>query len=303
MSSISLSRAISSNYIQGFIGLAQGSTSGTAALRGGGGVTISSALRSGARLLVGAVQTLNATITVVNVSRGSLDQLNTYTDQLLDLAKTASASTTSPQARRDLDLRFKAIGNDFKDLLEQSKIQDNNYLTKGGLEAIFQRAGLDANTSDSIGDVFADFQVTEVDDYLASPSNVGKRPAPIPVSAYTPKTKSTKVYDSIFDATRSITNRADAYLMVEDLKALKGQIEHNISAYDGVVDVLGKNLTLIRETGLAFLDASSQITSFKDAEAAAQFIQDEVRKNASAALSQAENLEPMTVAALALGSG
>ena len=51
---------------------------------------------------------------------------------------------------------------------------------------------------------------------------------------------------------------------------------------------------------MAFLDLSEQITSTAEAEDVANQLRDRIQRDAPAALSQAENLEAIIVAALAL---
>ncbi|RIL09900.1 MAG: hypothetical protein DCC75_05525 [Proteobacteria bacterium] len=96
----------------------------------------------------------------------------------------------------------------------------------------------------------------------------------------------------------SVATRPDAYRTLTDLKALKKQIESNISALDNAKEAIEANIDIVRAAGLAFLELSDQIASEEDAEEVAFKLQRLIRKNASKALSQAENLEPIVVAAL-----
>ena len=90
--------------------------------------------------------------------------------------------------------------------------------------------------------------------------------------------------------------------MLYDLKELKKQIEANKKALRNAVEVIGENLALVRGAGFAFLDLSNQVTSAETAEQVANKLQAMIRANAPGALSQAENLESITVAALTLDS-
>ena len=82
--------------------------------------------------------------------------------------------------------------------------------------------------------------------------------------------------------------------------ALKKQIKDNKKALDAGVEFIGKNIDLVRAAGLAFLKLSDQVTNEKDAVKVADSLRTEIQQNAPAALAQAENLEPIIVAALAL---
>ena len=107
-------------------------------------------------------------------------------------------------------------------------------------------------------------------------------------------------FQSLFSSDANIRSRPNAFRMSVDLKALRKQIDENLIALDDALKTLGKNLELARATGLAFLDASQTIGSAADASAVASALRSAIRNNAPQALSQAENLEPIIVAALAL---
>ncbi len=105
--------------------------------------------------------------------------------------------------------------------------------------------------------------------------------------------------DSLFTGDEAnIRSRPNAVRTLNDLKALKKQIGDNEKAIDFALDTLRKNVTLTREAGLAFLEIADQITSESKAEDVARRLHSEILGNATAALSQAENLEPLVLAAL-----
>lgn len=107
--------------------------------------------------------------------------------------------------------------------------------------------------------------------------------------------------NSIFDESRSIANRGQAFRTLDDLYALKDQLKSNISALDGARQTLGDNIKLVRSTGLAFLEAADQVRNSIDAEKLAENLRQRIRDSAPTALSQAENLNPLVVAALTHG--
>ncbi|MBN8549853.1 MAG: hypothetical protein J0M12_11110 [Deltaproteobacteria bacterium] len=106
---------------------------------------------------------------------------------------------------------------------------------------------------------------------------------------------------SIFDDSRDISKRGQAFRTLEDLKALKSQISKNLQALDGARNVLQDNIKLVRATGLAFLEMAEQVRTSVDAETLAESLRQRIRASAPTALSQAENLNPITVAALTYG--
>ncbi len=112
--------------------------------------------------------------------------------------------------------------------------------------------------------------------------------------------RSSAEYEEIFDGTLDIASRPNAYRMLHDLKALREEMHKNMKGIDYAVEVIGKNIDLVRASGFAFLNLSSSISSSDDAEKVAALLRDEIRKNARGALAQAENLENIVVASLAL---
>jgi hypothetical protein len=121
-------------------------------------------------------------------------------------------------------------------------------------------------------------------------------------AAFSSAARISNQFESIFDSERSIATRPGAYDMLNDLKALKSQLKKNLSAIDEARGVLEDNIKLVRVTGLAMLDLSSQIKSDATAAQVAQLLQEKIRSDAGAALSQAENLDPIMVAVLTLAS-
>lgn len=309
MTVTSLRAVVDESFVLRFAGLAQSGSSNQSlakALKGeGGGNKIETGLRFGARTFATAVQALNSGIAVLNISQSTLTGLGKLTDDMIALADEASQSTTSSQARRRLDLEFKQLGNKFQEVVDEAKLGETEYLTVDGLSHMLTNLGLDENTSDSIAAVFKKFVVPDGDDTLASEETKGARPVRIPAGAYTtPVTvaRTSKEYEEIFDGTVDLTTRPGAYQLLNDLKGLKGQIEDNLSALDNAVTVVGQNIDLVRAAGLAFLDISDKIGSETDADAIATQLRDRIRKDAPAALAQAENLIPIVIAALAFDS-
>ena len=112
--------------------------------------------------------------------------------------------------------------------------------------------------------------------------------------------RSTAEYEKIFDGTVNILTRPNAYRMLHDLKAMKAQLSDNLDGVNYATDIILKNIDLVRAAGFAFLDLSSTVSSEDDADKVAALLRDNIRKNAPAALAQAENLQNIAVAALAL---
>ena len=310
MSKVSLTDAINESFITRFRGLSaqQGSTSNY--IPGGNAnstTNISSGLRTGAKLMWNAIQNLNSVIAVLNISEDSLNKLEEITGEVIDLAKKATEAGSGSQARQKLSMEFQSFGGRFFEIVENAKIEKKDYLTTKGLSEILTAAGLDEASSQSIEDLFSEFQVIDDVGSLAADEIKGRRPVKIPPSAYTTTgggtvSKQSKEYDSVFDTTRSLRTMPDAYRLLSDVTALHDQIQKNKEAILNAKEIVGKNVDLVRATGLAFLDISETITDEKDAEKVAQDLRDKIRMDAKSALSQAENLDSIIVAALAFES-
>lgn len=105
-------------------------------------------------------------------------------------------------------------------------------------------------------------------------------------------------YDSVVDAGASIRKRPGAFQVLGDLKALKTQLDSNIQAIDDITAYVSDNIKLVRGAADAFISLTNQISSISSAEQLAQKLRTEILRNAPGALSQAENLQTLAVAAL-----
>jgi hypothetical protein len=269
MSSVTLSQVVNESFINRFAGLAKSSSSSSSnpLKASSGGDTISTGLRYGARVFASAVQGINSAITVVNLSEAGLDRLDGLTDELIDVAKQATSASIGQQKREELNTRFRRLGKEFQEVVEETEVADKKILTTGGLSEYLQIVGLDRETSDSIAAVFDEFKVNK-DDELASEDTKGSRPVAIPPGAYAGGSTASRNYTSVFDA--DISDRPSAYSVLNDLKAIKAQIKTNTTALEDAKEVIGKNLELVRAAGFAFLDLSSQITTSDDAASVAE---------------------------------
>jgi flagellin-like hook-associated protein FlgL len=305
MARISLRAVLDDTLIKKFQGLASGSKSSgqaiVASLKGKSSeVNIATGLRVGARTFGTAVQGLNTAITFLNTSKASLGELSKVTDEMINLADTASKSTTSSQERYEADLDFQRLGDKFQRIVKNSKLGDREILTVDGLSEFLKVVGLDEDSSQSIKAVFDKFKVPVGDDSLASEEAQGPRPAQIPRQAYSATAAFTADYENIFDEEATLRTRPNAYKLLGDLNALKDQIDGNVKALDNGIEVIGKNIDLVRATGLAFLDMSDQINSADTADQVASQLRQKINADVPGALAQAENLESIIVAALSL---
>ena len=305
MARISLNKVVTDTLVKRFQGLASGGGSNeqslAKALRGDSSeASIRSGLRTGAQTFAKAIQGLNLGITFFNTAKATLEDLDKITDKLIELAQRSSKSTTSSQERYEADLEFKKLGRSFKKIVDEAKIGENEFLNLEGISGFLLNFGLDQKSSQSIEETFKKFKVVAGDDSLASLNAQGPRPARIPPQAYSATAGFSVEYEKIFEEQVSIRTRPNAYKVLSDLEALKKQITDNSKALDNGIEIIGKNIDLVRAAGFAFLDLSEQISDSDTADEVAQQLRRRIRIDAPGALSQAENLESIVVAALAL---
>jgi hypothetical protein len=187
MARISLDTVISREFIGRLQGLASGSNSEnlTAALSGNStSVTISDGLRLGAKTYSTAVGSLNSTIALVNVARGDMLKLQELTEDMIGIVERATRASTGQQTRTKLDREFRALANEFVEVIDNAELSDQEYLTVEGLTDIFTSIGLDPEASSGIAAVFEQFMLADEDDTLASGEMKGSRPVPIPRGSF-----------------------------------------------------------------------------------------------------------------------
>ena len=320
MTGISLKRIINESFIQRFQGVAKKQSSGNnlaSTLNGQSTkITVSQGLRQGAQTYANAIQGLNAIGSVVNLARFNLQELSEVTDKLISLTERATLPTSSKQTRRQLNSQFRKLGKEFQDIVENAKNGERDILSKEDLQELFVIVGLDSTSSESVADFFSSLMFSGDDELLASDETKADRPLGLPPSAYKKtitisdgmggriekeirQTPSPDTKD-LFDAENSIVRRVDAFKNLEDLKAVKQQIDDNLDALDDGVDFLQNVSDLIRATGLAMLEISDTITGEGDAFQVARELRAAIRKDAPAALAHADLLDPIAAAALLL---
>jgi hypothetical protein len=105
-------------------------------------------------------------------------------------------------------------------------------------------------------------------------------------------------FAALFDGEANLLSRRAAVQVGAQLAAVGERIATNIEALENARSVIGQNLDLVRASGFAFLDISNEISGEEEASQVAGLLARRIREDAKGALSQAENLELMVVAAL-----
>ncbi|RMG41719.1 MAG: hypothetical protein D6719_07950 [Candidatus Dadabacteria bacterium] len=298
---------IDGDFINKLGAIARGEDSAKAnlqkALRGGSDPVQSAAegLRLGARTYATAVQGINLAASVVNLAQADLEKIDKLADQMIEVATKATRSSASQQKRRNLNFEFRSLAKEMETIVNSASLGQFDYLEVSGLEEVFVTIGLDPKRSDSTADIFNSFTTVDGHQLLASEKIRGRRPVPVPAGIPGNKHVSEAGNADLFSAKRTILRQADAFAAVEDLSALKNQIKNNTEVLERARGLLQDNLVLVRETGLALLDMSDQLTTEKDANDLARELRKRIRREAgTAVLAQAENLEPLAVATLTL---
>ncbi|NBW39842.1 hypothetical protein EBR25_02445 [bacterium] len=256
---------------------------------------ISISVRAGSQMYARALTGINFGVSFINFAQSDLESIQKLTREIIrSVEKTASPNSSRAErveAQRTIDEHGAVI----KDTIRNSYFGKKNYLEKDVLINIFEEIGLVADKSEPLQNAFdqlltigkdgalADLDIKGVNSNL--PREVGK-----PSSFHND--------EPLFGGRRTITKAADAYAILDDLKAFDAQLTSNLNALNSLSEVLGQNSLLVRSTALAFIEIGKSINSETDAGDVARKLQGMILKDARAALSQAENLEPLIVATL-----
>lgn len=187
MSSVGLRGVVTGSFLLS-LGAAAPSARASSPLSSSSTTSLSQSLRIGAQTYTAALEGLNSSIAYLNLSQAKLEQLHELTGKMVSLAEEASRASTGMQRRRSLDLEFQRLGTQFRKVLEESVLKDDEYLTVEGLSEVFQRFGLDREQSNSIAKVFARFITVPGDEKGALASEeIKAKPSQrsVPISAYT----------------------------------------------------------------------------------------------------------------------
>ncbi len=299
-SRILLSSVINSSFLNRFSQLASTQTTAQS-LRGEQDTTsVSDGLRRGAQIYAQSVQSVNAVISLVNLSDKSLSELEGITDKLIDLAERGTSSNISRQDRRLLDTEYRKLAENFQKIVADQQSADNNLLSRDLFEGILTNIGLSPDAIPLLGTLFDSIKTQDDGDLLADSDAQGVGRAKLPASLVASGVKRAPSERSLFDPSTTFSTRADAYEILHDLKALKDQISTNREVFTELRGFLGENLTLVRETGLAMLEIDDQLLGDKEASEVADLLRNLIRRNAGKAIAQARNLDPLAVAALTI---
>jgi hypothetical protein len=184
MAVASLEKVVNGSFVRRFQGLATGAASSTSPLGGSSTVTVADGLRLGARTFATAVQGLNATISFVNISRNTLSQLGKVVGDMVNLAEEASQNGVGSDGRAEINFKFKKLVQKFRQVVSNSEIGGDDYLTSDGIGAILQKMGLTEEVSNRLKKIFDAFALPKTEGKFASEAYKASRPLEIPDSVF-----------------------------------------------------------------------------------------------------------------------
>jgi hypothetical protein len=252
-------------------------------------------IRAGSQMYARALTGINFGISFLNFARSDLAQVGKLAEEMVGAVERAASRKGSRNDRLQAQRVIQENGQAIKTILRGAEVGDREYLTGEGIKEVFSSIGLDPDRSRSLEDIFKNFVSLDKEENLIDPAIKGED-SPIPRELGKPK--STHSTGKLFDGSRSLTKAADAYAMLDDLKAFSAQVQQNLVVVDELAVVLEENAFLARSTAVAFLKIQDSIGSAPEASTVARRLERMIQRDARAALSQAENLEPMIVATL-----
>jgi flagellin-like hook-associated protein FlgL len=226
-----LTKVVNESFVLRFAGLASGS-GGAVTKSNATSTTISTGLRFGAQTFAKAVQGLNAGISFLNISRGTLEKLTEITDKLITLTERSTKISTSADARKGLNLEFKRLASDFQEVVEQAKFGERNVLNVEDISELFTTLGLDRESSESIAAIFKEFSTPDEDEQLASEEVKGTRPYFLPRAAFN---------NPVSDNSYYLEKITDAPIVGTGLTTIPGGISTVNSVYTATDDILNQN--------------------------------------------------------------
>ncbi len=260
-------------------------------------VSLSEGLRNGARSFGASIQLLNIGISYINVSRAANEQLLEIVDKLEVVVSTANkGDVTSGKAQR-FKQSFHGLTREFEKILKKTSEQDINVFKVDDLAGVLSRAGLEQDNVDEISNAFK--KITALSDSRVDTNGKVTTSADLIPEAQFNRILKQSVRDP--DAVPGDDDGSGSFASVRSgIKKLRETLRSNVKALNQTTDVIGDNIELVRAVGLAMLDLSSSIAGNATAASIAEALQSKIRASAPRLLSQAHNLEPISVAGLTL---
>ena len=191
-------------------------------------VTISGSAQVGAARFAGAFQNLNSLIRTNNITEAALKKIGKIVDKVELLAEKLTQNSSNV---RGVVRQLESLGKEFNKVIKQSKIGNEELLSKDGLSNIFSLIGLKPDESEAVKKVFDKFKTLADGDSLADAENAKAKKYKIPPSAY--GTSSTTVETTTYDGT--LTQVTDTSFGSTTQQFVDGAV------YGGVDTITGNN--------------------------------------------------------------
>lgn len=258
-------------------------------------------LRTGARNLAQGLQAINVGATYLTLSRNTNERLLDVVTQMDLVVSKAGKSAVGSQTGSLMQQEFQALITQFQKVVRESKLQGNDVLDVEALSEVMIRSGLDPEVVDDLGGALK--KITPPggasSDAIASSSE-----SVVSLSSFASALRRTSAEFSQAEEAGLSEEAVDAAKSFKQVRSrladIRKSLEGNIKALDKAVEVVGKNLALVRAAGFAMLDLSSEIKGNEDPEDIARRIQDRVRRGAPGAMDQANNLNSVMIAGFSL---
>ena len=287
----SLNRVITSDFISGL------STSGKStsaqdiarqAMSKGSEEPISVTLRRGAQGAAAAVQSLNAGISYINIAEQFTTSLLEVVSQVDALVTKAGKGNITPSNARVYKDQFDRLSATYTKVIKSSVVKGKDLLNVEEMKSALQRAGLNVDQVSELQNAFkrvTSFSMVEVNDK----GQVLSKDDIIPPEAF---------YKALRQATRDPEEPAqsdDGSIAFassrEAVKEIKDHVVENLKSLSTARELVEKNLKLVRATGFAFLNVSTDVGDSDTVDDVALRVRGAIRSGARDVLSEAQNLK------------
>jgi hypothetical protein len=168
----SVSKVVSPQFIANLAGVRSGSSSDSTPATFSG-----SNLRTAASGISEGFGFLNVGIDFLNLTSDTLDSLTKIVEEVIDVAKRASKSSTPQSSRIKLNERFSELALEFTRTVEDAVSEDRNVLNEEDISEVLEQLGISSETSQALGAAIKKFAYPKAENGdLASDKLIGRRP-------------------------------------------------------------------------------------------------------------------------------
>jgi len=287
----SLNRVITSDFISGL------STSGRStsaqdiarqAMSKGSDEPISVTLRRGAQGAAAAVQSLNAGISYINIAEQFTTSLLEVVSQVDALVTKAGKGNITPSNARVYKDQFDRLSATYTKVIKSSVVKGKDLLNVEEMKSALQRAGLNVDQVSELQNAFkrvTSFSMVEVNDKGQVLSKDDIIPPEAFYKALRQATRDPEEPEQSDDGSIAFASSREA------VKEIKDHVVENLKSLSTARELVEKNLKLVRATGFAFLNVSTDVGDSDTVDDVALRVRGAIRSGARDVLSEAQNLK------------